>query len=77
MTWQAYIVTDPKILFGKPTIKGTRVPVDLILEKLSKGETMEYLLTAYPHLKVEQLYACLAYAVAMIRNEESLLTPAV
>ena len=76
MNWQQYIVEDPKILFGKPTIKGTRVPVDLILEKLSKGVTIEYLLTAYPHLKAEQLYACLSYAVAMIRNEESFLTPA-
>ena len=48
MNWRDYIASDPTIMFGKPVIKGTRVPVDLILEKLGNGETMEQLLESYP-----------------------------
>lgn len=74
MDWRTYITQDPKIMYGKPVIKGTRVPVDLITEKLSKGETFDYLLSAYPHIKMEQLLACLAYATHLIRNEDYILT---
>ncbi len=76
MNWKDLIAIDPKIMFGKPTIKGTRVPVDIIIEKLSRGEAIEYLLTAYPQIKKEHIYACLAYATDLIRNEESILTAA-
>ena len=69
MKWQEHISTDPKIMFGKPCIKGTRIPVDLIVEKLGYGETMEYLLTAYPKLKKEDLLACLLFAADSVRNE--------
>ncbi|WP_420458167.1 DUF433 domain-containing protein [Neolewinella sp.] len=62
MNWQPYITTDPKILYGKPTIRGTRISVDLIIDKLAAGESFEYLLSAYPHISLEQIYACLAYA---------------
>lgn len=55
-----YIVSDPAILYGKPSIRGTRIAVDLILEKLSAGITIPQLLEAYPHLKAEQILACLA-----------------
>jgi len=58
--WKNHIETNPQILFGKPVIKGTRIPVDLILEKLSEGETPDGLLEAYPNLKIEDIYACLA-----------------
>ena len=74
MNWQNYISEDPKIMYGKPVIKGTRVPVDIIIEKLSKGESIDYLLTAYPHINKEQILACLAYATDLIRNEDSILT---
>jgi len=74
VNWQAYIVEDPKVLYGKPTIKGTRIPVDLITEKLSQGETIEYLLTAYPQINKAQILACLAYATHRLRNEEVTLT---
>lgn len=74
MDWTNYISVNPKIMFGKPVITGTRIPVDLITEKLSMGESFEYLLSAYPHLKAEQLYACLAYATSVIRNEEAFIS---
>lgn len=67
--WKEHIVSDPHILFGKPVIKGTRVPVDLILEKLSDGETADYLLTAYPHLKMEDIYACLAFGSESVTKQ--------
>ncbi len=67
--WQDYITSDPKILFGKPVIKGTRVPVDLILQKLGKGETFEKLLKAYPRVDRKGLYACLFFASDFIKHE--------
>lgn len=69
MNWQAHISTNPNILYGKPTIKNTRIPVDLLLEKLSEGETFEGLLAAYPHLKREDLLAVMRFAAESIRNE--------
>ena len=71
MNWRDHIDANPEILFGKPAIKGTRIGVDLIIEKLSLGETIEDLLAAYPMINEEKIYACLAFATAMLRNEES------
>ena len=56
-------------MFGKDVIIGTRVPVDLLLEKLAAGETMDQLLDAYPQITREALFACLKYAAASIKNE--------
>ncbi|MEM9848443.1 MAG: DUF433 domain-containing protein [Bacteroidota bacterium] len=70
MDWTQYIESKPEILYGKPIIKGTRIPVDLILEKLSLGEQMEDLLAAYPRMNTAKILACLSYAVHSIRNEE-------
>jgi uncharacterized protein (DUF433 family) len=64
-----YISRDPKIMFGKPVIKGTRIPVDLILEKLAMGESIDQLLLAYPKINKESIYACLLYASKLIKNE--------
>ncbi len=58
--WKEHIESNPQILFGKPVIKRTRVPVDLILEKLSEGETADNILSSYPHLKMEDIYACIS-----------------
>ena len=65
--WQAHIVSDPSILYGKPSIRGTRIGVDLILEKLAAGQTIPQLLKAYPHLHEEQILACLAFAADKIK----------
>ena len=69
MDWTKYISSDPAVLYGKPVIRGTRIAVDLILEKLAANHTIPDLLTAYPHLKEEQILACLAFAADKIKNE--------
>lgn len=61
--------SKPKVLYGKPVIKNTRIPVDLLLEKLSEGETIDDLMKAYPHLKREDIFAALAFAAEMIKRE--------
>ena len=69
MDWQEYIISDPAVLYGKPVIRGTRVPVDLILEKLGAGETVAELLEAYPGITKESINACLFFASDSIKNE--------
>ncbi|MFP4367519.1 MAG: DUF433 domain-containing protein [bacterium] len=67
--WKSHIEANPAILYGKPVIKGTRISVDLILEKMSCGQNFQDIIQSYPDLKEEDLYACLAYASSLIRNE--------
>ena len=61
---------NPKVLAGKPVIRGTRIPVELILRKLAEGATNDVLLDAYPNLKVEDIKAALTYAAESIAREE-------
>lgn len=56
-------------MMGKPCVKGTRIPVYLILEKMAAGESREQLLTAYSQLAREDLAACLEYAALLAANE--------
>ena len=70
MDWKEHLESHPEVLYGKTVIKGTRIPVDIIIEKLSFGESMDELLEAYPHIKREDILACLSYAVDSLRNEE-------
>jgi len=63
------IIVDPKILAGKPVIKGTRVPVELVLKRLSQDLDMRTIFEAYPHLTEEDVKACFAYAEAVIEGE--------
>jgi uncharacterized protein (DUF433 family) len=58
---QNYIIATKGVVCGKPAIKGTRIAVDLILEKLSCGDTIDDLLEAYPHIIREAILACLAF----------------
>jgi uncharacterized protein (DUF433 family) len=67
--WNENIETNPNILYGKPVIKGTRITVELLLEKMSNGQTFQDIIQNYPDLKEDDLYACLAYATSLIRNE--------
>jgi uncharacterized protein (DUF433 family) len=62
MDYEGRITTNPKIMRGKPIIKGTRLTVELILKKLSEGMNIDDLLKAYPHLKKEDVLACLSYS---------------
>ncbi len=60
--YQDRIIVDPKILVGKPVVKGTRVPVELVLKRLAQDLSFETVLEAYPRLTTEDLKACLEYA---------------
>jgi len=66
------IKINPKIMVGKPVIKGTRVPVELILKMLSQGISTEEILGEYPHLTKEDIQAALAYAADALALEEVL-----
>ncbi len=64
------IVVDPKIMLGEPVIKGTRLPVEIIIEKVAYGATIEDLRKDYPFLKEDDIRAALLYAAKRIANEE-------
>lgn len=70
MAYKDRIDINPKVLGGKPVIRGTRIPIELILRKLAEGATEQVLLEAYPALKDEDIKAALAYAAATIAHEE-------
>ena len=67
------ITVDPKIMFGKPVIKGTRVPVELILRKIAEGMTDGEIIAHHPHLTVEDIRAAAAFAADHLANEEIVL----
>lgn len=64
------IAIDPKIMLGKPVIKGTRVPVELIVKLVASGATEKEILKDYPQLTVDDIKASLLYAAKVLRNEE-------
>jgi uncharacterized protein (DUF433 family) len=70
MDWRERIVTNPDILVGKPTVKGTRISVELILGWLGHGWSHEQLLENYPHITREDILAALAFAAEMLREEQ-------
>ena len=63
------ITANPRILGGKPIIRGTRISVELILELLASGATEPEILQDYPHLKPNDIMACLQYAARSSQNE--------
>ena len=67
------IIIDQEVLSGKPVIKGTRIPVYLIIELLANGMTEKEILSQYPTLKKEDIKAALLYASKCIENEETIL----
>lgn len=66
-----HIEINPKIMFGKPVIKGTRITVELILDELGAGKMVEDLLEAHPRLKKENIWAALKFAADSLRGERS------
>ncbi len=70
--WRDRLSSDPSILFGKLTIKGTRIPVELILEKLAANYSFNELMQAYPRIKEEDIQACLIFAAENTRREKTL-----
>jgi len=67
--WKEHLSTDPKVMLGKPVIKGTRITVELIVERLGQGQAIEDILVSYPHITREGVMACLPYAAYVLRNE--------
>ncbi|MEP7145644.1 MAG: DUF433 domain-containing protein [bacterium] len=63
------IISDINILGGKPVIKGTRISVEMILEWISSGASMEDMVKAYPHLSIESLKEGVKYATEYLKNE--------
>ena len=63
------IISDPQVMLGKPVIAGTRITVELILEKLAAGETFEQILEAHPKLTREKIQAALRFAAEALRSD--------
>ena len=63
------IIVNPKIMVGKPVIKGTRIPVELVLEYLAADPNIHTFFEAFPRLTLDDIKACLAYAQATIEKE--------
>lgn len=64
------IELDPRVCNGKPVIKGTRIPITVILEQLAEGETWDSILSGYPELTREDIHAALHYARASIDHTD-------
>ena len=63
------IISDPQVMLGKPVIAGTRITVELVLEKLAAGETIEQILEAHPKLTREKIQAALRFAAEALRAD--------
>ena len=70
-----YIEQNPAILVGKPLIKGTRISVAMILEKLAAGQSEEEILSDYPRLTKEKIRAALAFAASFMQEFQIKVTP--
>ncbi len=69
MDWRKHIHSDLKIMMGKPVVIGTRIPVDIILEKLAAGESIEQILEAHPRLDHDAVLAAIAFAAETLRSD--------
>jgi uncharacterized protein (DUF433 family) len=74
MDWREYIVVDPAVLVGKPIVKGTRISVELLLDRLADGWSYSDILAAYPHLTREQVQAAVAFASELFKEERFVAT---
>ena len=63
------IEVNPRVMLGKPVIRGTRITVENVLERLGAGESTEEVLEAYPQLSIEAIRAALAYAAEVLSGE--------
>ncbi|HUT58365.1 MAG TPA: DUF433 domain-containing protein [Phycisphaerae bacterium] len=76
MNWRERITVDPKVLVGKPIVKGTRISVEFVIDLLARGWTTDQILKEYNHLTPDDIQACLAYASEMLKTERVYMTPA-
>jgi uncharacterized protein (DUF433 family) len=70
MTLTDRIEVDPEVMLGKPVIRGTRIPVELLLRKLGEGASEADLLEAYPRLTRDDIHAAMRYAADTLAHEE-------
>jgi uncharacterized protein (DUF433 family) len=70
MDWRDRIVVDPRILVGKPVVRGTRIAVEMVVDLMAAGWTHQQILDSYPTLTEEDLRACLAYASEVLHSEK-------
>lgn len=63
------IVRDPRVMVGKPVVRGTRIPVELVLEQLESSTDLDELFGAYPDLTLDDVKACLRYARHAVHRE--------
>jgi uncharacterized protein (DUF433 family) len=76
MNWAERIEVDPKRLAGKPVVRGTRIPVELVVGMLADGWDEDRIMAEYSILQPEDVRACLHYAAAMLRDEKRFPLPA-
>jgi uncharacterized protein (DUF433 family) len=69
VNWRERITVDPKVLVGKPIIRGTRLAVEFLIDLLAAGWTQEQILENYPHIGQDDIPACLAYAAELLHTE--------
>lgn len=72
MNYQDKITATPKVMLGKPVIKGTRITVELILRKIAGGYSFNEIIEMYPHITKEDILPCVSYAVSVIESEDTL-----
>ncbi len=75
MQWQDRITVDPKVLVGKPIVKGTRISVEFVIDLLGRGWTTAQVLEECDHVTAEDVQACLAYASEVLKLERGSPTP--
>ena len=75
MSWEDRITADPKILVGKPIIRGTRLSVEFIIDLIGRGWSIEKVLREYDHISAEDIQACLNYAKENFKSERHQLAP--
>lgn len=68
MNWQERIISDNAVLLGKPTIKGTRISVEFVLERMANGWSEQQILENYPRLTQEDLQAVFSYAAECLKD---------
>ena len=68
-SYEGRIIQDPEILIGKPVVKGTRIPVELVLAKLADDPNLDHLFLDYPRLTLDDVKACLEYAAVLVRRK--------
>lgn len=73
MQTEPRVVINPKVMLGKPIIRGTRITVELLLRKLGEGATEDDIIEAYPHITREDIRAALAYAADTLSHSETVV----